>query len=112
MRYLSDEWMRAQWDAFEAERIGRDTSNCGGLASYDGPCGGCARCLRDQFSYYLRIEEAHARVFLAAGFDVLDPCVVTIPWTGHVAMPYHTAWDCNRAGERGEREFFFPWEKR
>lgn len=111
MRYLSDEWMRAQWDAFEAEQIGGDTSDCGELASYDGPCGGCARCMRDQFSYYLRIEEAKAHVFLAAGFDVLDPRVVTVPWCGHVTMPYHTSWDCHMRSEIGVT-WFYPWEKR
>ena len=110
MRYLSDEWRKAQWDEFEATQVGDDRSDCGGLASDDGPCGGCANCLTAQFSYYLWQEEGRACTFLTAGFDVLDPRVITIEWTGHVAMPYHTAWDCNHVGEM--RPWFYPWEGR
>ncbi len=106
MRYLSEEWKRAAWDEFESNVIGGDTSDCGW--GWDGPCGGCARCMTAQMSYYLRREEERARPFLDAGFDVLDPSVITIEWSpGYSAG--HDAYNCRMAGER--EAWRFPWEE-
>jgi hypothetical protein len=101
MRYLSQEWKKAQWDAFMEEQIAGDTSDCGG---WDGPCGGCARCMTQQFGYYMMKEEESARVFLNAGLDVAPPHFVTVPWSGN----YHDSWRCFRAGEKTVGGF--PWE--
>lgn len=102
MRYLSKEWKDAEWRDFE-EQIGGDTSDCGGW-TFDPPCGGCARCLRDQFGYYMMVEEDAARVFLRAGFDVAMRGTVDMPFNGD----YHDSWRCFCAGEK--KVGGFPWE--
>jgi hypothetical protein len=62
-----------------------------------------------QMSYYLWQSEEWARPFLDAGFDVLDPSVITIEWSpGYSAG--HDSYNCRMAGER--QEWSFPWEKR
>jgi hypothetical protein len=108
MRYLSDEWKAAEWKNFEETVIGDDDSDCGGAASYDGYCGGCARCLRMQFGYYMMKEEERARVFLAAGFKVAPEGMIRIDW-----MPgyggHHDSYNCKMSGER--ESFSYPWEK-
>lgn len=107
MRYLSEEWKRKQWRAFEEEQLAGDSSDCGGMGSWNGPCGGCARCMTAQFSYQLMMEEDRARVFLRAGFSVLDPTMITVPWTfGFHAG--HDSYDCRMKNER--EAWRFPWE--
>lgn len=96
VRYLSDEWFREQWESIEESVIGEDTSDCGGWR-WDPPCGGCARCIRDQHAYYLQKEREHAAPLLAAGFGVADPRLVSpaVPFCGD----YHDAWRHVMAGE-------------
>ena len=106
MRYLSDEWKAAEWKAFEEEQIGDDDSDCGGWG-WDPPCGGCARCMRMQFGYYMMKEEEQARVWLRAGFDVAPIGMIRIDW-----MPgfggSHDSYNCRMTNER--EEWRFPWE--
>jgi hypothetical protein len=110
MRYLSQEWKSAEWADFEEMMIGGDESDCGGQ-TFDPPCGGCARCLRMQFGYYMMKEEEAARVLLRAGFAVTDPRLVTVdyPYRG-LAIHAHNASNCRDAGER--EDWPFPWEKK
>lgn len=107
-RYLSEEWKREEWKNFEETQIAGDTSDCGGWG-WDGPCGGCARCMRQQFGYYMQKEEEQARVWLQAGFDVAPIGMIQIDW-----MPgfggAHDSYNCRMSGERSE--WFFSWEER
>lgn len=50
------------------EQIGDGTDACGG---YDGPCGGCTRCLQAQASYYA--DTAASRRRRMAGLGLLVP---------------------------------------
>lgn len=110
MRYLSQEWKAAQWRAFEEEQIGDDMSDCGGQTTDSPPCGGCSRCMRMQFGYYLDVEERTARVLLRAGFDVAPPSLITLDYLSPYSLSSHDSWRCKSAGERDG--YFFPWEKR
>jgi len=106
MRYLSKEWKDAQWRAFEEEEIAGDTSNCGGQTIDYPPCGGCARCMTQQFGYYMFMEEQAANVILRAGLDVAMP-TIRIDWAlgygGH-----HDAYNCWTSKERDSLSY--PWE--
>lgn len=106
VRYLSEEWKRQEWQTFEEMHIAGDTSDCGGWGP-DGPCGGCARCMAQQFGYYMMKEEERARVFLRAGFDVANPTLVTLDYFPGFGG-YHTSYDCRMKEER--QEWTFPWE--
>ena len=106
-RYLSDEWKREQWEDFEASIIAGDESDCGGWM-WDPPCGGCARCMTNQFAYYLMKEEERARVFLRAGFDVAPMDMVTVPWMPGFSAG-HDSYNCMMSDERPD--LFFPWER-
>ncbi len=111
MRYLSQEWKAAEWADFEEMMIGGDESDCGGQTMDNPPCGGCARCLRMQFGYYMMKEEMAARVLLRAGFNVADPRLVTVDYPHHgLAIHAHDASNCKDAGER--EGWPFPWEKK
>ncbi len=107
MRYLSKEWKDAQWRAFEEEQIAGDDSDCGGWG-WDPPCGGCARCMRMQFGYYMDQEEKQARVWLAAGFDVAPYGTVRVDYFPGFGG-YHSSYDCFCTQER--TEVFYPWER-
>jgi hypothetical protein len=107
MRYLSPEWKDAVWKNFEEIQIAGDESDCGGQSIDYPPCGGCARCMRMQFGYYMMKEEERARVFLRAGFDVAPPIVTLDYWPGFSAG--HDSYNCRMSGER--EAWFFPWEK-
>lgn len=107
MRYLSQEWKNEQWRDFEETQIAGDDSDCGGWR-WDPPCGGCARCMRDQFSYYMGKEEEQARVWLAVGLEVAP--------IGLVRLDYFPGFggchDSHNCWMSGEREVgLFPWEK-
>lgn len=104
MRYLSEEWQRKEWEDFEQNQIVDDTSDCGGWG-WEGPCGGCARCIREQFGYYMSKEIESARVFLRASFDVADPRLIQLPFCGD----FHDMWRCYRAKERAAGRY--PWRK-
>lgn len=108
MRYLSKEWKTAEWKNFEETQIGEDTSDCGGQTVDNPPCGGCARCMRMQFGFYMMKEELQARMWLAAGFDVAPIGMIRVDW-----MPgyggHHDSYNCKMSGER--ESFFYPWEK-
>ena len=105
MRYLSQKWKAEQWRVFEEEQIAGDDSDCGGWG-WDPPCGGCARCMRMQFGYYMQKKEDAARVFLNAGFDVMEPIRLDyFPGFGG----YHDSYNCRMSNER--EAWRFPWER-
>lgn len=107
VRYLSKEWIAEQWRVFEETQIAGDTSDCGGWG-WDPPCGGCARCMTQQFGYYLSKEEDAARVLLRTGFDVADPRLISVDWWCHGLRPSHDSWSCKMSNER--EGYTFPWE--
>lgn len=105
-QYLSKEWMDEQHDWLE-EHYGGDVG-CGGISGPE-PCGGCIDCMHAQMSYYNMKERERANLFQAAGFEVLDPSVITLPWE-HGMSAGHDAYNCKMANER--EDYFFPWEKK
>lgn len=108
MIYLSEEWKREQWRNFEETQLAGDSSDCGGWG-WDPPCGGCARCMAAQFSYYLMKEEGRARTIEAAGLRAAPPDLVTLEWEGGMSAG-HDSYACWCSKER--TELGFPWEKK
>lgn len=103
MRYLSEEWVAAQWEEAPIEIDNLDRT-CG---SWDGPCGGCDSCIAAQFSFSLMKERDRANVFLRAGFDVSDPILIRVDWAPGYGGS-HDAYGCWCSKERPTMSF--PWK--
>lgn len=99
-RYLSREWENEQHEQLD----GHPDDRCG----TEVPCGGCGACMHAQLSYYISKERDWARTVQRAGFLLLNPDVVTIPWEPGMSSG-HASYDCWNAGEIHDTEF--PWKK-
>jgi hypothetical protein len=105
-QYLTREWENQQHEWLE-EQYG-DGAGCGGISGPE-PCGGCIDCMHAQMSYYISKERDQARIFHAAGFELLQPGVVKLEWESGMSAA-HDSYNCKMSGEL--YDYSFPWEKR
>lgn len=105
-QYLSREWENEQHEWLE-ERYG-DGLGCGGITGPE-PCGGCIDCMHAQMSYYISTERKQTDTYHAAGFEFLQPGIVSITWESGMSAG-HDSYNCKMANER--EEYSFPWEKK
>ncbi|MGL4525388.1 MAG: hypothetical protein ACRCUC_00270 [Aestuariivirga sp.] len=96
--YLSDRDLSDRLD----EMPGNDESDCGW--GFDGPCGGCARCITAQQQHYFYKEREQARMFQRAGFEYVDSRVIDMDF---FEVDKHDSYDCSRLEEIESYEF--PW---
>lgn len=81
------------------EEIGDGTDACSG---YDGPCGGCTRCLHGQASYYIHVAADRRRRVAGLGLLVPPHPPLYLPELAYVedeTQPYPRAcatWDKRR----------------